>query len=196
MKKNQPFDFVVYLQRPEYKRYDLISIILIFIAIIGLSFFAFYENLNSLQYFIIIVLLIYQLIVNRRLVKDEETASYQNAFYIIAISFLLLPATGAMHFIISLFYVLAAILERQVKFQQQIGFDKSGITINSFPKKHYDWNEIQNALLKEGILTVDFKNNRILQKEIDLDISPFLEAEFNEFCRSHLKAQSTGVSAN
>jgi hypothetical protein len=55
-------------------------------------------------------------------VKDEETAGYENSFYIIAVAFLLLPVEGAMHFVISLFYVIAAIFERQVKFQQQIGF--------------------------------------------------------------------------
>ena len=100
-----------------------------------------------------------------------------------------------MHFIIAILYVVAAIFERQVKFQQQLGFDSNGITINSLPKKHYRWSEIQNALLKEGFLTIDLKNNRIFQKEIDLDISPFLEAEFNEFCRLQLNAQYLRVSS-
>lgn len=196
MKKNQPFDYVVYLQRPDYRKYDLVSTMLILIAIAGLSFFAFYENLNSLAYFIIVILLLYQLFVNRRLIKEEETAGFENSFFVIAVSFLLLPTEGAMHFIIAAFYVLAAIFERQVKFQQQLGFDKNGITVNSLPKKHYRWNELQNAMLKEGILTIDFRNNRIFQKEIDLDISPFLEAEFNDFCRLQLTAQNLRVSAN
>ncbi|HNP24535.1 MAG TPA: hypothetical protein PKM63_14620 [Panacibacter sp.] len=195
MKKNQPFDYVVYLQRPDYRKYDLVSTILILIAIAGLSFFAFYENLNSLSYFIIIILLLYQLFVNRRLIKEEETAGFENSFFVIAVSFLLLPTDGSMHFIIAILYVVAAIFERQVKFQQQLGFDSNGITINSLPKKHYRWSEIQNALLKEGFLTIDLKNNRIFQKEIDLDISPFLEAEFNEFCRLQLNAQYLRVSS-
>ena len=42
MKKNQPFDYVVYLQRPDYRKYDLVSTILILIAIAGLSFFSFF----------------------------------------------------------------------------------------------------------------------------------------------------------
>ncbi len=39
--------------------------------------------------------------------------------------------------------------------------------------------------LKDGIITIDLYNNKIIQKELD-DDSEELEKEFNEFCRAHM----------
>lgn len=60
------------------------------------------------------------------------------------------------------------------------------IEIPYFPEKKADWNEMSNVILKDGLLTIDFKNNKILQQMIlnsDWDVN---EKEFNEFCRQQL----------
>jgi hypothetical protein len=49
-----------------------------------------------------------------------------------------------------------------------------------------DWNELNNVILKDGLLTIDFKNNKLFQQPIlnsDEDIN---EKEFNEFCQQQL----------
>ena len=54
-------------------------------------------------------------------------------------------------------------------------------------QKAIEWNELNNVLLKDGLLTIDFKNNKLFQHLIlnsDEDIN---EKEFNEFCRHRLK---------
>ena len=53
-------------------------------------------------------------------------------------------------------------------------------------QKEVTWNELNNVILKDGLLTIDFKNNRLFQHIIlnsDEDIN---EKEFNEFCRQQL----------
>jgi len=53
-------------------------------------------------------------------------------------------------------------------------------------QKTFDWNEVNNVILKDGLLTIDFKNNKLFQQLIlnsDEDIN---EKEFNEFCRQQL----------
>jgi hypothetical protein len=55
----------------------------------------------------------------------------------------------------------------------------------SFPKKTLIWKDMNNAILKDGILTIDLKSDKIFQDEIE---SPTSEMEFNEFCEIHLKA--------
>ena len=55
----------------------------------------------------------------------------------------------------------------------------------SFPKKKIQWNELQNIILKDGILTIDFKNNKIIQNETEEDTGVD-EKKFNEFCRGQL----------
>jgi hypothetical protein len=55
----------------------------------------------------------------------------------------------------------------------------------SFPKRTIEWQEMNNAILKDGWLTIDLKNNKIFQNEI---VSPTSEIEFNEFCDAQLQA--------
>lgn len=62
----------------------------------------------------------------------------------------------------------------------------------SFPKKEIDWSELNNMVLKDGLLTIDFKNNKIAQVMVingkdDHDID---EKEFNEFCQMQLNVKT------
>jgi hypothetical protein len=59
------------------------------------------------------------------------------------------------------------------------------IAYPSFPKRQIQWNELQNVIMKDGLLTIDFKNNKLLQAETEED--SFNEKEFNEFCREQLR---------
>ena len=79
-------------------------------------------------------------------------------------------------------YLIGALFERQVKFPYEIAFDPAGIVINTFPKKHYPWAAIQNALIKDDVITIDFINNKIIQKDINEPVSPTITSEFNAFC--------------
>ena len=36
-----------------------------------------------------------------------------------------------------------------------------------FPGKKYQWDQFSNVVLKDNILTLDFKNNKLLQAEIE-----------------------------
>jgi len=58
----------------------------------------------------------------------------------------------------------------------------------SWPKREIKWVELSNVILKDWILTIDFKNNKIIQHEVtngkgDYDI---YEKEFNDFCKQQL----------
>ncbi len=88
---------------------------------------------------------------------------------------------------ISFIYLIASVLEKQVKFPQEIAFDHEEIVINSFPKKRHYWNEIKNIVLKDGLLTIDFNNNQLLQKMVDADVSSQTENEFNAFATMQIK---------
>ncbi len=67
-------------------------------------------------------------------------------------------------------------------------FTPEGISKDFFPKKKYDWDELEFVILKAGMLTMDFKNNRLLQ---GLVVNHYEndEQEFNAFVRAHLKNQ-------
>lgn len=52
-------------------------------------------------------------------------------------------------------------------------------------KKKYNWDEFSNIIMKDGLLTLDFKNNKIRYYDIDEQVN---ETEFNHFCRQRLDA--------
>jgi membrane protease YdiL (CAAX protease family) len=56
----------------------------------------------------------------------------------------------------------------------------------SFPKRVIEWNELSNLLLKDGLLTIDFRNNRIIQQLTSNQDQSVNEREFNDFCRQQL----------
>lgn len=64
----------------------------------------------------------------------------------------------------------------------------------SFPVKKIDWAELNNLVLKDGLLTIDLKNNKIIQQMVDAEKTSVDEKEFNEFCRVNLKSRSDNNS--
>ena len=83
-------------------------------------------------------------------------------------------------------FAFLALLEYQAKRAPEIGFADDHIMINKLFKKKVSWDEVDNVILRDGWLTIDFKNNKLFQQLIlnsDADVN---EKEFNEFCRQQL----------
>lgn len=86
---------------------------------------------------------------------------------------------------------LVALLKGFVKKNFEFMFREKEIHLRIFPQQRIRWGDLRNVILKDGVLTVDFKSNKIIQAEILPEESNITnEAEFNEFCRSRLAAKS------
>lgn len=51
----------------------------------------------------------------------------------------------------------------------------------------FPWTELENVILKDNILTIDFKTNKIIQVEIVETARMVDEMEFNFFCKEQLR---------
>ena len=89
-------------------------------------------------------------------------------------------------FYIAIIYLIAAVFEKQSQIPIEIGLDSSGITFNHFPQKFYAWSDIQQVIIKDGLVTIDYKNNRIFQKELATTTTKEEEAEVNQYCKQFL----------
>lgn len=67
-------------------------------------------------------------------------------------------------------------------------FSISHIEKINFPVKKYTWDEFANVILKDNLLTLDFKNNRLLQAEIE--VADINEEAFNTFAKQQLAKHS------
>ena len=84
----------------------------------------------------------------------------------------------------ALLYVFYTISTRRLT----VVISEADIIYPSFPKKTIGWSDLNNIILKDGLLTIDFKTNKLAQAEViqnDND-SAINEQEFNDFCKSHL----------
>jgi hypothetical protein len=80
-------------------------------------------------------------------------------------------------------FAFLALLEYQAKKPVEVGFAEDHIMLNKLFKKSISWSEIDNVVLRDGWLTINFKNNRLLQKEIDTGESEASDEEFNEWAK-------------
>jgi hypothetical protein len=106
----------------------------------------------------------------------------------------LLPAYGVLavawifsgHEIISLFLIVFGILHAIAIRSFIVEISADLVIFPSFPKKKIKWNELSQLILKDGLLTIDFKNNQLIQQLVDETKTSLEEKEFNEYCRQQL----------
>ncbi len=73
-----------------------------------------------------------------------------------------------------------------------VTLSKEKVRYPSFPARNINWGSLYNVLLKDGLLTIDSKNDKIIQQLIDTKNATINEKEFNDFCREQLRNSSPG----
>ena len=114
--------------------------------------------------------------------SENKDVSYSKALLISAIIWTKMPYGEWLIFV----FVLLAFLEYQAKLPLEIGFSSKQVVFNSLIRKRYAWSDLTNVLLKDGLLSVDFQNNKLFQKLVDDGENEATEEEFNDWCRKHL----------
>ncbi len=110
----------------------------------------------------------------------------QNFFFNEWIFFLLMILWVNDNFLIAVINLVLFLLYTIAMQKMIYNFDSSLIKQKNFPWKKYQWNELSNVILKDNLLTMDFKNNKLMQGEIIT--SKINEAEFNAFAKKQLEA--------
>lgn len=179
------YDYLITFKRRNHRSTDLISQLLYFFALLAFGYFAYLDDFARSVYLVINLLILITWVFCHLKKQKTGMVFYRLGLFIAAIGWLIKPYGS---FWLAVLYVVAGFLEKQVKFPEEIGFSESSVVLNTFPRKTFSWDEISNVVLKDNMLTVDFRNNKLIQKEIDAGVSLQTEAEFNEFCRRQLSA--------
>jgi hypothetical protein len=185
------YNYVIAVKQPDYKNANTVSILMLMLALVVFIYTAWthwssraYHNAATLYAVLssfIAIWCIYSLVFAPRL---KHVPYFRLALAAAAIGWFVEPLNN---YWMGALYALAVLIERQVKFPAEIGVDDTGITFNSLPTRSYKWHEINNMLLKDDIITIDFKNNKIYQKETEADVNAALEKEFNAYCSTKLR---------
>ena len=116
--------------------------------------------------------------------KGRESNFFQMlfSFFIASIFWMLLGfyLMGSLLFIFAL-TGLSALTKLKVE------LDNNMISYPSFPQKKIEWNEVSNLIVKDNILTIDLKNNKLIQHTINENENKDLdETAFNTFVQQQL----------
>ena len=173
--------FSILLKNEKLRTYTVISWL-----IIALNFFAFIymgvsgrARIANLPYFtagLLLIIFLSRFISHREAFEND---SISLCFSIAIISWIVLQFYWPAAIIILLF-LFQDITRRRLA----VLFYDDRIVYPSFPKRTIEWKELNNVVLKDSILTIDLKNNKVYQNEI---ISPASEIDFNEFCDTQLQ---------
>ena len=69
---------------------------------------------------------------------------------------------------LAIVHIILLALDTIARRSLRVNFNADNIEYPSFPKKNIKWDELENVVLKDGLLTMDFKNNKLTQDEIKL----------------------------
>jgi uncharacterized membrane-anchored protein YitT (DUF2179 family) len=157
-----------------YRRIILLFVILHTLLFTYLLFDAllYKKGVAGLAY--IILYTAYRLLVTN---TTKQKFSYGSGFFFVFAVFF--PIVWVMAADIVLFILSTVALQKTVFI-----FDKSEVQKLNFPSKKMEWQQFSNVILKDNILTLDFKNNRFLQAEIETE--NIHEDAFNTFAKEQL----------
>jgi hypothetical protein len=178
------YPFIIVLKNKQQKGLRATGVLLGIIAIALFAYRSFMPEGSGLNG-IIAATLACLLCWNIWEIFQGKTTRFIPLLIIAALGLLLFPPRS----IFALAFFLLAWLERQAYATQEIGFSEDHIIFNGLWPKKINWTELSNVILKDGILTLDYKNNRLLQQETDdLDDDDYggEEDEFNNWCRQQL----------
>ena len=179
------YPYIVVLKNPASWQYNAFGFLLNIVSCI--FFFKEFVFSESKNIFLIsgVFLVLGFLVWNLHRIRKGHKVFFNRAYLISALLWIKMPY---MEWLFAAF-ILLAILERQVKFPLEIGFSESQIVFNSLFKRKYDWSQLSNVVMRDGLLTIDFINNRLLQREVEEEEEEeeVSEEEFNAFCRTQLQ---------
>jgi hypothetical protein len=190
MRPTKTYEYIVVLKKSSTKVIDIISLLMLAISTaffsydFALQFKAAGNVINSTNTLLLVWIfgIIGWLLFCRNQQRRGLTPHYRFALMLAAWGWFMHPAAMWLAAV----FLLAAFLEKPLKVVPEYAFDDHEIAFNSFPQKKYSWSDVNNVVLKDGLLTIDFKTNKMVQGEVNDDVSVQLEKEFNDYCKGRL----------
>ena len=173
------FDLV--LKNEKEKSYKSISILLLILNLPGILFITYLKGFTGWGPLIIAAAAVFLAFSFYYFKNRNEKAALTAAFFLLSLAWV-----TADYWPVAALNILLLLINKVVLETPIVSINENQITYPSFPKRKIGWNELTNLMLKDGLLTIDFKNNNLIQQNIAETSSTIDEKEFNEFCSLQL----------
>jgi hypothetical protein len=175
--------FRITLKNVKLKLYNRLSWFIIIIINLLFIYLAFFNGDNTRKSGKVAFLIVMALCLLLKLYFEKTTYRFDLhvLFYFLVFGFLSIGQYLAAG--ITFFFLLLQFISSR---KQIVSFSEAEIIYPSFPVRTIEWETLNNSLLKDGLLTIDFKSNKIIQQLIDEEKTTINEKEFNDFCQRKL----------
>lgn len=182
--KSLLYNYIIVIRNENKKLISLLGFLLSFISLLLFAREMVAARTWNIAYLLGIVfisaLIMYNLLIGRRSGKEIY---YSKALLIAGLVWMKMPYGQWLIFV----FIILAFLEYQARMPLEIGFSADEIVFNSLFRKRFHWSDLNNVVLKDGLLTIDFKSDKIFQRLIDDGESEASEEEFNEWAVQKLE---------
>src|SRR6185312_15028751 len=173
--------FEITLKNSKVKSYHFIALLIIFFNIAVFIYLLFFDKFfydAAVSFFLIVVYCLFRFYLAK---KNKSGFNMDEvAFFILAGCWV-----GLQNYFIAGGCLLMGILYHFSVQKIQFVVNNVFIKKTNFPSVEYQWSQMSNVMLRDGILTLDFNNNKLIQLEVDNETN-ISEIEFNEFAQQQL----------
>jgi hypothetical protein len=172
-------NFTVEIPNERLKTYKLVTFIILSLNFFGFGF-VFLKTAGTDSYLAIFLLVLNAVPWSYYLLNKKHIKSP-----IVEITFMA-SAAAWMYFgniWMGIFLLAFTLIGFVANKKSVIYFSDEGIVYPSFPTKKYAWNEVQQVLWKDDVLTIDLKNNTLMQFNIEKEFAISFDFPlFNQWC--------------
>lgn len=177
----KPMQFEIVIKNEKIKSYRTIAFILLLINISAFILMLFYDAFRYQAASAILLAGIY-IVMRIYFTKKNHQGHYLDQILIFVLAGCWLGLQN--------YYLMAALLFIGIIYylalqKIRILFTPKEVRKLNFPQRVYEWNFFNNVIIKDNMLTLDFKNNHLFQAEIEPQ-GNLNEKEFNQFARAQL----------
>lgn len=181
--------FKLILQNEKRRSYDRIAILFFILSGIGMAVASLYFKniIHKEKFYWTLIPILFHLAPLALLFWKKSVISLKD----LAISVFLVVVFWVLfgYWWAGLAIILFVLLYWTSQQELRIIVGETGVRYDFFPSNSLQWNDLNNLILKDGLLTIDRKNNKITQNMIDESKTLIIEKEFNEFCNQQLKVK-------
>ena len=171
----------IILKNEKQKWYHTIALIFLLLNFAVFIFLLFYDAYRYAALGFMIALVLY-ILLRWNISTTNKSIPFLDEFVFF------IPVVGwfGLHnYLMAILCLFMGLLFKLALQQLKFVFTSEKVMKINFPKKQFGWNLFSNVILKDHILTLDFKNNKLIQAEIE-NLHDISEIQFNEFAQLQL----------
>ncbi len=179
------YDYVVVLRNDHIQFIEKTGWLLTFL-IIMLLVFSIYTTANSTLLYVSLIITLSLFISNWIEKRKKKNIVFKP---ILITGGLGLSIASSLPVIIGILIIISGLIEKIILQKREFGFSKNIIQENGLFGKKINWGELNRVILKDDILTIDYKNNKLIQVYTDNEDDDDYEVEsdeFNAYCQNRL----------